>query len=327
MPGPHDTLMKFEFSQPDRAADALRAVLPPKLAAQFDWSTLRLEPGSHVDSDLEQSHSDLIFSIETLDREPSCIYVLFEHQSADDKLMPLRLLRYMIRIWDKWIVDHLRHGGKLPPILPVVLHNGASKWSAPTEMFEMMRGEPALLEQLKPFLPNFRFVLEDLGVVTREEIKARKMAASSKLVMLALKFGRDPQVVEVMSEERDLFFELLGNEGRVLNVVVHYLTEVRDGDWDGFLAQLQKGLGPEMKEVVMTVAEQLRAVGREQGREQGRAQGRVETVRKNLFDLASLKFGALPESFEARINGAPVAQVETWLKRILTASRPSELFD
>jgi hypothetical protein len=45
---PHDALFKKTFSVPEHAAAEFRAVLPPKLIACADFSTLALCPGSYV---------------------------------------------------------------------------------------------------------------------------------------------------------------------------------------------------------------------------------------------------------------------------------------
>ncbi len=64
---PHDSFVKRTFTNLDHAADELRAVLPPALVARIDWSTLRIEPGSFVDEALRDRHTDLLFSMRTLD--------------------------------------------------------------------------------------------------------------------------------------------------------------------------------------------------------------------------------------------------------------------
>jgi hypothetical protein len=40
MPGPHDLFARYAFGQPERAAAELRAVLPPQVVSQVDWSTV-----------------------------------------------------------------------------------------------------------------------------------------------------------------------------------------------------------------------------------------------------------------------------------------------
>lgn len=48
------------FSNVNRAAVKLRAVLPSVLLPKLDFSTLRVRPGSFVDGSLRQVHSDLL---------------------------------------------------------------------------------------------------------------------------------------------------------------------------------------------------------------------------------------------------------------------------
>jgi predicted transposase/invertase (TIGR01784 family) len=94
---PHDALFRFAFSRPEHAAGELRTVLPEALVQELDFDTLSTVPGSFVDEALAGRASDLLFSIDLAGR-PALIYVLFEHQSAEDPRMPLRMLGYMLRI-------------------------------------------------------------------------------------------------------------------------------------------------------------------------------------------------------------------------------------
>jgi hypothetical protein len=66
-----------------------------------------------------------------------------EHQSTFNARMPLRLLRYMVRIWDRWERDHPT--GKLPIVLPVVLHHDRSAWRAAPEFASILDASPDLL--------------------------------------------------------------------------------------------------------------------------------------------------------------------------------------
>src|SRR5690606_4592716 len=59
---PHDALVKRTFSVPANAAGEIRAVLPEALAARIDWESLALEPGSFVDDEGRERHTDLLFS-------------------------------------------------------------------------------------------------------------------------------------------------------------------------------------------------------------------------------------------------------------------------
>src|SRR5690606_29154954 len=113
---PHDKLFAAAFGVPENAAALLRAKLPDALSAKLDWGRLERLPGSFVDSQYRRSHTDLLFSVPLEGRE-TFLYLLFEHQSARDPWLSLRLLRYLLRIWE----EHLRRHPeteRLPPILP-----------------------------------------------------------------------------------------------------------------------------------------------------------------------------------------------------------------
>jgi predicted transposase/invertase (TIGR01784 family) len=97
---PHDSLFKETFKDPRRAAEELRHVLAPELARNIDFTTLAVEPGEFVDEELRERHTDLLFSA-VIAGTKIRIYVLFEHQSSVDPWLPLRLLSYMLRIWEE----------------------------------------------------------------------------------------------------------------------------------------------------------------------------------------------------------------------------------
>jgi predicted transposase/invertase (TIGR01784 family) len=116
----HDKLFLAGFGDPANTASFLKEHLPAEVSAAIDWEALKPEPGSFVDSHYDRSHTDLLFSSRISGR-PILVYLLFEHQSTEDRFMALRLLRYMLRIWENHLSRHPRD--RLPLILPAVLRN------------------------------------------------------------------------------------------------------------------------------------------------------------------------------------------------------------
>ena len=96
-PTPHDALFRRILSDPRLAAEVIQSALPPEVAACIDFGTLELLSGSFVDDDLRATQSDLVFSAMIAGREAR-LFVLVEHQSSPDALMPFRLLRYAVRV-------------------------------------------------------------------------------------------------------------------------------------------------------------------------------------------------------------------------------------
>ena len=135
----------------------------PELVAQMDLGSLALAAGSFVDEALREQHTDLLYSVRLAGR-PARVYVLFEHQSSGDTWMALRLLKYMLRIWEAGVADGAE---RLPVIVPVVLHHGDTGWRASTR-FE---GLVDLVPEAAPFTPHFGFVLDDLAVHSEADFK------------------------------------------------------------------------------------------------------------------------------------------------------------
>lgn len=122
---PHDKLFKQGFGDPANAAGFLRHHFPAEVSDRIDWDGLSLRPGSFVDSHFRQHESDLLFST-GIEGGEALIYLLFEHQLAEDQRIALRLLRYMVRIWEVYLKEN--PGVALPPILPVVLAQNEKAW-------------------------------------------------------------------------------------------------------------------------------------------------------------------------------------------------------
>jgi hypothetical protein len=120
MSGVHDRFVRYTFSPPERAEAELRAVLPPRVVSDVDWSSLRRESGSVVDPELRQTETDLLFSARLRSGRPLLLYVLLEHQSTEDPWMALRMLRYVVRQLEHWRQTH-PESTLLPLIVPLVM--------------------------------------------------------------------------------------------------------------------------------------------------------------------------------------------------------------
>jgi hypothetical protein len=75
---------------------------------------------------------------------------------------------------------------------------------------------------------------------------------------------------------------------------------------------------PEVSEIVMTAAEQLREEGHKEGHEQSQ--------RENLLMLLNQRFGPLPEPALDRIRRAELAQLQRWFERGITAESLEAVF-
>lgn len=310
---PHDALFKAAFSQPQAAADELRCILPPALVARMDLSKLSLEPGSFVDEALRARHTDLLYSV-PLDGRPARVYVLFEHQSTGEPWMALRLLGYMVHIWNSCLAGDPE---RLPVIIPVVLHHSDAGWRATTN-FEALVDPPP---EAAPFTPHFSFALDDLTQHSEAALHQRAASAFTRLVLLALQQTRGARdVTRLFRSWSDLIRELsqARNGHDALRLVFQYTLEVLGLDALDAINVAATELDKGGKQIMETIAQFLRREGRQEGRQAGR---------QELFlSMATHRFGPLPQPLHTRIESADDATLERWSLRLLTAPSLADVF-
>lgn len=266
---PHDAFARSVLSDPAHARAFFESHLPREIVSVLDWGTLAPAPASFVKQSLQQSHTDLLYSVRAGDREV-LLYLLFEHQTTVDATMPLRLLSYITQV----LRQHVETRGlPLPPVLPFVLHQGPDRWTVSTAFLDLFSLPVELEGLLRPYLPSFRHELLDLtqfdpvkseGDPRLQVILALMKAAREKRVMDFFEWlGRaEPSVTMVLYE--DLF-------RRCLLYAVHIDVSL---DAEGIARHLSSS--PELRDQAMTLAQKLRNEGRNEGRAEGRVEGRVE---------------------------------------------------
>ncbi|MBL0194242.1 MAG: Rpn family recombination-promoting nuclease/putative transposase [Myxococcales bacterium] len=317
-PDPHDALFKSTFADPRHAEGALRTALPKGLAARFSWDTLEAVPGSFVDAELKSRHTDLLFRVSLSGREAR-LYLLYEHQSTPHPLMPFRLVVYAVRIWESWLKEN-PGATVLPALVPVVLHHGDAGWTAARSLEELYDLDEATLLAAGAHVLRHRFVLDELVTETDETLRARAMSALGRLVLYCFRRARDPEeLVRHLGAWADVALEvMMAPHGRAaLDTVLRYVMMVHPAESRIVLEQLRGALPDErLKETLMTAGEELMQKGEARGIIVGEVQGRRVMLRKQL----ALRFGALPEGANARLDAADAATLDTWAERVLTAA-------
>ncbi len=331
---PHDALFKEIFSRPEFAAVELRAVLPPALVQHIDWSTLTALPGSFVELGDRDRHADLLYQVELRGR-PAFVYVLFEHQSGPSDFMPLRLLGYAVRLWER-VRREDESAEFLPPVIPVVLHHSEAGWKSATSFQELF--DSALVAELglSDFLPSFRFLLDDLSHASDEELQQRAQREAEHIVPVVLWALRDARATDRLLASFAAWTTALSTALRApsgkeaLLAVFGYIALVAEIlSPDAILDAIEEA-APEAKDTIMTLAEIWLQQGIEKGLEKGRAEGIEKGIEKGeravLAKQLTLKFGALDEAVRTRLEAASLAELDLWSERILTVTTLGELF-
>lgn len=324
---PHDALFKFTFGDPEHARGILQTALPHEVSKRIDWTTLELRSTGLVDDELSQRCTDLLFRANVRGREAR-VLVLFEHQSQSDRWMPLRLLEYTLRIWNDWRRDH-PEATKLPAVIPVVLHHSERGWRGATELLQLLDLDAVTRAKWAPHLPNLRFVLDDLPSQSDEAIRSRALTELGRLVLLAMKhlpYASDP--LSALQELIPLMTRVVRapNGPAALAAVLRYALMVTDVEARDVHEVLKSRGAEELGEAVMSTGQRLieqgRMEGRTEGLQQGLHRGRAELLTRQL----RRRFGDLPASILARIDGGTESELDLWAERVLSAASLEDVF-
>jgi Putative transposase, YhgA-like len=310
---PHDALFKAVLGQPEHARGALRSVVPTAVAEALDWSSLARCSGNFIDPALSGSHTDLLFSVAWRSGGDALVYMLFEHQSTSDRRMAFRLLRYLVRIWERWLTDHPR-AEALPVIVPVVLYHGAEPWSAPVTFDALFEIPDAVRAALAPHLVRFSYLLDDLSEIPDEVLRGRAMTALGRLVTVCFKHARThTDLLEILSRCADIVRDVASAPHGIeaLAQVMRYILLVNDHvEPEALQAFLDRVAGPDAKDTIMTAGERLIQQGE----------------RSLLLRLLQQRFGSQVNSAtEQRLATATAEQIGTWADRVLSAASLTEL--
>ena len=203
----HDAFFKQVLSDPKLADTFLREHLPADVVGLFGPEPPEPVPGSFVDEDLRQHHSDLLFRVRLKTGSDAFAYVLLEHKSSSDPGARLQLLRYVVRILTQWYEQN-QEQLPLPPVLPLLAHQGPGAWKPSCEFADLFGTVPA---PLSPYLPSFRHGLVDLA---RVEDPALSTEVRLRAFLKALKYSRRSDLLDCIDillaeapalDEKDLF--------------------------------------------------------------------------------------------------------------------------
>jgi hypothetical protein len=168
----------------------------------------------------------------------------------------------------------------LTPVIPVVIYHGSSSWNVTTHFQGQFN---SLNESVKPYTPEFNYVLIDLTRIPTEEIEQRAkdtpFLAASLIVMKLVALHDIEGIIRIA------VIISLSEEERI--ILILYLFYTLDVDQDT-MQKIVKELGGE--EIMPSLAEKLIKQGEERGEIKGAIKGKQELLVKQLrrkFNLTS----------------------------------------
>ena len=193
----HDENYKRLFAFPRIVADLVRVLVPGDQLDAFDFSTLEKLSSEYVSDELRNRRGDAVWRLRLRDGWLH-VLVLLEFQSIGDPDMALRILEYTALLYrELGRNEALGPDGKRPPVLPVVLYNGAARWKAALDVADLIT---PVGPSLAPYQPSQRYFVLDEQHVRDDDLPGSNLMAA----VIALEQSRSPadlvRVVDTLRE-------------------------------------------------------------------------------------------------------------------------------
>ena len=220
--------------------------------------------------------------------------------------MALRLLSYIVRIWERFAKTNAPPA-KLPAILPVVLAQGKRPWKTSTRLEDIIDLPPAFAHVLRAWQPTLAYHLMELvrmpyeaiagtpeGIVTLRALKAQPM---NELLGDAL---WDEPLLFLIPED-------------ALERILRYILNA-EANVSLFEERIKKIRIKPLQTKTMTLAEQLiqkgkmegklegKLEGEREGLQRGKTEGQLRAFRTAVLRALEIRHGAFPEGIREAVE-------------------------
>lgn len=181
----HDKIFRTVL---DRKSDAI-VLINKALNTQLEVQDIEKYNSSFINKVFQNREADIVYKIK--DRS---IFILIEHQTKVDYLMPYRILEYEVAIMQSAIdLDKIKNKeSKIPLVIPIVLYTGNKKWNAKKYLEENQEK----IEEIENGLGNYNLI--DINELTEKELLEDNSFISK--MMLIEKSKNTENIVEILEK-------------------------------------------------------------------------------------------------------------------------------
>jgi hypothetical protein len=314
VPMDHDHSYKLLFSHRQMMADLLRGFVKDDWVHLVDLTTLERVPTSQVSDDLRERDDDILWRV----RWPEgwvYIYLLVEFQSTVYRYMAVRVATYETLLYEGLIRSRqLTASGHLPPVSPIVLYNGRTRWTAPRDLAELIASVPDALTAYRPRRPYL--LIEErryseptlapmhnlVAALFRLENSATPTDVQRVLAVL-ITWLRDPEQ-ESLRRAFTVWLKRVLLPARLPTVPIPEVQE---------LVEVQSMLAERVIEWTQQWKEEGLREGRQEGRQEGLAAERALLVRLARARFGESCAGALAPLLEEYTDTEVLADIGEWI--------------
>lgn len=287
---PHDKFVKETLGNIEVAQSFLANYLPEKISSIIDIATLTPVKDSYINENLAEGFSDLLFKAR-MDGLEGYFYFLFEHKSYDSNYLVIKLLDYMVSIWQSKIKKE--NAKELPVIFPLVIYHNAARFKSKTALGDMIAGYSRFTVEIRKLIPDYQFLLFDLSEYDNDELKGLAQLRILFLLLRDVPIKEGENLWDTIERAMEYLSEIADEQTEqefFMTMMIYLFSASRTLSKKDF-NEIKKRIEhtyPERSKELMSLADILREEGMEKGIEKGIKEKSVEVVRNLLnegFDV------------------------------------------
>ncbi len=298
----HDSGYKKLFSNPEMVRQLLTCFVDEKWLSMIEYNSLERIDKSFISDEFAERESDIIFRAQFSGRD-IYIFILLEFQSTVDRFMALRMLRYILELYEYLVKNHRLRC--LPAVFPVMLYNGEKRWTAPAAIDKLIE---ASIPEL--YIPRFRYYKIAENEFSREFLK--KLGNS-----VAALFYTEGCSGEEMHDEINTIVDLIKDEKPgELSLFIHwfkYMFQQRPELVDEIrgIEEAKTMLKTSIEKYGKKIARKAELEGIEKGIQKGIQKGMQKGIQKKAIETArALLNEKMPMEKIALISGLSVDEIK-----------------
>ena len=265
----YDSAYKYLFSSKYVVHQLLTRFVDDEVMTDIAVDDIEPFDKSFVTDEFLNRESDVIYRVRTRGERDIYIYVLIEFQSTVDKSIPIRMLHYILSLYDQFYREST--AGKLPAVFPILLYNGADRWTVPQNVRELI--EPAIAERYIPSFEYYPVIERDIPDETLERVRGLLSA-----VMYLEKRRDERELRETIDKAIALLEEEHPEQLRMFGKWLTRMFRVSMSETQiDRIAELR-----EVKSMLGNVIEQIESRSEKRGIEKGRRADAVRMLRKGF---------------------------------------------
>jgi predicted transposase/invertase (TIGR01784 family) len=301
----HDYGYKRLFSNVTIFRQLLESFIHEPWVKELDFSTAETVEHSFVSEAYQETESDLIYKLKR-NEEDVYIYVLLEFQSTVQRFIGVRILNYITSLY-LTMIQSGQVKEKLPPVFPILLYNGDSKWTAPETVAELV----AHHELLGDFGIGFKY----LKIIENEYTYAQLLQIQnivSTLFLTENHYNLDQlghELLEVFEKEDQTavslflnWFKMLAVDGRIDSTNYRAFEKIYTHQME-----VREMFTTAISEKDKRLIQEGEAKGKAEGLAEGLAEGELNALKKMAKQM---KMDSLSDEVIAKYTGLSQAEIK-----------------